>query len=142
MPRLILVAPLMVISLVLIFGVYRYGPHSPPPPNVSTVWQFFPRPQHSHANFTTHAWQSGDLLVHTDPQDDERLSPTQTNVHSDSKNVESADTDSEIPSESSLIDGIRVTPPPPAADTGEYLAICKRHESFLDSGKYLIERKI
>ena len=139
MPRLFLIAPFMVISLVLILGVYRYSPHPPSPPNVGTFWQFFPRPQHSYAESNTHAGEAGDVVVHADPQDEDRLSPPQLNVHSDSQNIDAEDTDNKISSGLSLVDGIRVTPPPPPADTEEYLAICKRAEGFIDSGKHLTE---
>lgn len=125
MLRLIFIAPLIVISLVFILGAYRYSSDPPPSPNVGAPWHYFPRPQHLCANSKTHAGQSKDLLVHADSQEHDELSLTSLNVHKDTKGAKSEDIEKAIPSEFSLVDGTRVSPPAPAADTDEYLAICK-----------------
>lgn len=106
---------LTVISLIVIFGAY--GPH----PDASTFWTYTSTLHQSFVNTTSQPWQLKKPIFHFGSEETNTSRPTLIDEYSDSDDV----IDNESPSEYSMLDGIKVSPPAPPADTDNYLAICK-----------------
>ena len=115
----------MVILLVLILGAYRYTSHPPQPPDVGGFWHLSSRPQQSHTDSKTRPGQLGEVEVSADEQDDDQMSPSEWKEYDENKDSHPEENDEGNSSGFSLVDGVKVSPPAPPADTDEYLAICK-----------------
>lgn len=110
--RLIILV-LTFISLIVIFGAY--GPH----PDVGSFWTYTSTLHQSFVNTTSQPWQLKKPIFNFGSQETNTSSSTLIDEHPAEK------TDNESPSEYSMLDGIKVSPPAPPADTDNYLAICK-----------------
>ena len=116
---------LTVISLIVIFGAYGPLPH----PDVGTLWNYTSTFHQSFRNTTSQPWQLKKPIFNFDSQETNTSSLTLVDLvdeHSSSDDIKpSEETDNAFPSEYSMLDGIKVSPPAAPADTDNYLAICK-----------------
>ena len=111
---------LTVISLIVIFGTY--GPR----PDVGRFWTYTSTLHHSFVNTTTQPWQLKRPIFNFGSQETNTSSSTLIDEHSNSDDTRPSEkTDNASPSEYSMLDGIKVSPPAPPADTDNYVAICK-----------------
>ena len=116
---------LTIISLLIIFGAYGLLPH----PHVGTLWSYTSRLHQSFRNTTSQPWQLKKPIFNfgspeTNTSSSTLVEPTDEHRSSDdTKPPEKIDYAS--PSEYTMLDGIKVSPPAAPADTDNYLAICK-----------------
>ena len=117
--RLIVIL-LTVLSLVILFGVY--GPH----PNVHTLWTYTSTIHQSFVNTTSQPWQLKKPIFNFGSKEVNTSSSAVVYDPSDSDDFGLPEkTDNRFPSKYSMVDGVKVSPPAPPADTDNYLAICK-----------------
>ena len=116
---------LTVISLIVIFGAYSPLSH----PNVGTLWTYTSTLHQSFRNTTSEPWRLKKPIFNFNSQETNTSSSTLVDLvdeHSSSDDTKPPEkTDNASPSEYSVLDGIKVSPPAAPADTDNYLAICK-----------------
>ena len=115
--RLVIILLFAIISLIVIFGAY--GAHA----DVGTIWTYTSRIHQSFVNTTTQPWQLKRPIFNFASQETNESTSDFVYKHSNSEPPEK--TDDESPADFSMLDGIKVSPPAPPADTDNYLAICK-----------------
>ena len=115
--RLLALILLTVLSLVVVYGLH---------PNVRTLWTYTTAIHQSFANTTSQSWQWKRPIFNFGSKDANTSSSAAIYEPSRSDGFELPEKgDSELPSEYSIIDGVKVSPPAPPADTDNYVAICK-----------------
>ena len=141
--RLLALILLTVLSLVVIRVVY--GPH----PNFRTLWTYTSTIHQSFVNTTSQPWQLKKPIFSFGSKDANTSSSAVIYEPSKSDDFELPEkSDTEFPSEYSIVDGVKVSPPAPPADTDNYVAICKQQRPpkqpsyclFPGSGNPLIRR--
>lgn len=118
--RLVIIL-LTLLSLAAILGAY--GPH----PNVRTLWTYTSTLHQSFVNTTSQPWQLKRPIVNAGSKEANASSSAVLYEPSKSDDFERPEKpDDGFPSEYSMLDGVKVSPPAPPADADNYLAICKQ----------------
>lgn len=89
---------------IIIFAIGAYGP----PSDAGTFWTHVPRPHQCYTKSKTHLAQSEGLIADVGDVVPSFAKP-----------------DHKPAPESTMVDGVKVSPPAPPADDHEYLAICE-----------------
>ena len=116
--RLLALTLLIVLSLVVVYGLH---------PNVRTLWTYTTTIHQSFVNTTSQPWQLKKPIFNFGSKDANTSSSAVIYEPSKSDDFELPEkSDTEFPSEYSILDGVKVSPPAPPADTDKYVAICKQ----------------
>ena len=116
--RLLALILLTVLSLIVV-----YSPH----PNVGTLWTYTTTIHQSFVNTTSQPWQLKKSIFDFGSKDANTSSSALIYEPSKSDDFELPEkSDTEFPFEYSILDGVKVSPPAPPADTDNYVAICKQ----------------